>query len=214
MIAKLRTWVAATAFAATTAATGGAQSVLVGVRAGETSARQQGDYHVPGLTYDRVRGRTAGLVGTVEIGPWLALQGEALYVEKGARMRTWYEIRLDYIEVPLSVRLSTPPLFGLRAFLVRGNSMSWETQCSGYTTPLTTQSRSVVPAGRIAIRCAEYRGVRGDRGVIAGWGLSFDRGRTQLALDVRRVRGSNIGSRHSVRNDVSAVTLALARRLR
>jgi hypothetical protein len=193
----------------------GAQSLLLGARVGSSSATQQGAYHTQGYTYGSLSGRTAGLSATVEFGPFIALQVEELYTEKGGRFEyNLYEMRVDYLDFPIMARLSTPSVSGARGYVVGGWAPGVEVQCSGYTSPPSVQSRSRPPAGKVAIDCDSYRHYREDRSLVTGLGALYDRGRTQYSLEIRRMRGSDIGGDYALRNTYTTIMLGASRRLR
>jgi hypothetical protein len=191
-----------------------AQSLLLGARAGSSSAKQHGDYHIRGYTYGSLAGRTAGLSATVEFGPFVALQVEELYTEKGGRFEDSYEMRVDYLDFPILARLSTPTVSGARGYVVGGWAPGIELQCSGYTMAPSTQSRSRPPAGTVAINCDSHRYHRQDRSLVTGLGALYDRGRTQYSLEIRRLRGSDIGNMFALRNTYTALMFGASRRLR
>src|SRR5438034_11548920 len=110
-----------------------AQAVFVGGRAGLTSATQS--LNNPYFGYQRVHGLTGGFAATLEVGRYFAVQAEGLYVEKGARYATTYQMRMAYFETPLLARLSSPfVLSRYRLFALGGMAPSVELRCSGYQT--------------------------------------------------------------------------------
>lgn len=199
------------------AASAQAQTWHVGGHLGRTSAKQHmGD---PTYTYEVVHGLSAGVLGRIELTPWLAVQAEAVYVQKGARQSGVYLMRLDYLEAPLTVRLASPvALLGARPFVYSGVAPSVELRCGGYTTPPTIQFSSYwVPPRTMPLDCASQRQRYTDRGEMLGGGLSLERGRAQFTLDLRRTRGGDIAGYSSccrLRNDVTTVLFGFSRRFR
>jgi hypothetical protein len=192
-----------------------AQTFHVGGHVGRTSAKQHvGD---PVSTYQVVHGLSAGAFGRLALTPWLAVQADVVYAQKGARWYSSYEMRLDYLEAPLTVRLASPvPLFGARPYLYSGVAPSVELRCGGYTTPPSILSVYPGPAP-VALDCLSQRQRYTDRGTVLGGGVSLQRGRNEVALELRRVRGEDIsgyGACCRLRNDVTTLLLGVSRRLR
>jgi hypothetical protein len=193
---------------------GQAQPLLIGGLVGGSSATQ----NVPGqgTQYERRQGLTAGLTATLEVGSWFALQAGALYAEKGARLDRSYEMRNDYLDVPLLARFASPVGFrGIHPFLVAGMAPSVELKCSGYTTPPHIQTAGN-PPGTVPLDCQSQRRHHSDRGRVFGGGVLLNRGLEQLVLEFRRTRGQDISGYDccQLRNDVEAIVLGVSRRVR
>ena len=198
------------------AASAQAQTFHVGGHLGRTSAKQ----HVgePASTYQVIHGLSAGAFGRLELTPWLAVQAEAVYAQKGTRWYSIYEMRLDYLEAPLTVRLASPVApFGARPYAYSGVAPSVELRCHGYTTPPSILSVYPAPIPTVVLDCLSQRQRYTDRGAVLGAGVSLQRGRNEVALEFRRVRGEDIsgyGDCCRLRNDVRTVLLGVSRRLR
>ncbi|HEU4995068.1 MAG TPA: hypothetical protein VFT29_09610 [Gemmatimonadaceae bacterium] len=192
-----------------------AQGLLVGASVGRTSATQH--HSQRSFDYDRVHGATAAATALVELFPWLGLQAEAAYAERGGRQGQFYEMRIDYLELPLLARAATPFAYhGLRAVLLGGVSWGVEYRCSGYTVPPTILNRSSPPPGSVPLDCSSQRLRYSDRGRVVGGGIQLDHGEYRFSLEARRFRGRDIAgySCCALTNDATAITIGAARRLR
>ena len=193
-----------------------AQTLVLGGRAGLTSATQW--LNQPYFGYQRVHGTTAGVAATLELGPYFAVQAEGLYVEKGARYYTSYQMRMSYLEGSLLARLSWPIASSrYRLFALGGMAPSVELRCAGYQTvnnPVVNFFDA--PPGTSPLDCDSQRQRHTDRSQVMGGGLAFDRGPSQVTLEFRRTRGSDIAGYDccQLRNDVTSFLLGVSRKLR
>jgi len=191
-----------------------AQQLLLGGRIGRTSAMQH--LSDPSFDYGRREGLSTGVAATLELRSWFALEMEGLYAEKGARIDGFYEMRIDYLDVPLLARVASPvALYNLRPFLVAGLAPSVELHCSGYTTNPVAYSSSSNPPGTVPLNCDDQRRHHTDRGEVFGGGILLNRGRMQFTAEFRRTRGQDISGYDccQLRNDVTSILIGAVNRL-
>jgi hypothetical protein len=189
------------------------QSLYLGVQGGTTSATQ---HETTGRGYEAVHRLSGGVTASVEFTRWLAVQAEALYAQKGSRSGEFYEVRLDYVEVPLMVRLSTPfELAGLRAFVTGGGAGAWERGCSGWNA-LTLDLWPGAPV-TVLQGCPTQRQKRGDLSLVSGMGLAYHAGSQLLSVEIRHTSGISSISGYSccsLRNDATSVLVGASVKLR
>src|SRR4051812_6464177 len=150
----------------------GAQ-LYVGPRVGATSAIQRPSFDY----YQRLTGGTAGVNATLELSSWIAVEAEASYVQKGARYDRTYQMRLDYVETPVLLRLGSPlGASTIRPFLVGGIAPAEELRCSGYTGQIVfggALTASAIPPGTRLLNCDDQRSRHADFSSVLGGGFSF-----------------------------------------
>jgi hypothetical protein len=120
------------------AAPAAAQSPYVGARLGASRASFGGP---AALSFDSPRrGLVAGVLAGWRFGERLALQSEITWIRKGARGTLQgvegaipADLELNYVQIPLLLRLSLPTPLGVRPVLLAGGAMSLETHCSVFT---------------------------------------------------------------------------------
>ena len=169
------------------AAAAAAQDFVVGVHAGSTNTRQLSSSGYSAFE----RGASIGLSGAIAMKPWLALQLELLWADKGLLGRNSGPHR--YFEVPYMVKLASPrPLFGIRPFGLWGAAQAYELTC--------------------VADCASAERVTTDVSIVSGWGASAELGRFELAVERRHARGQNSLTRNAGRitSDVRTLVLRLS----
>ena len=154
-----------------------AQEAAVGVKAGINSANVKFEGDSANVSFDRRTGFVGGLFVVVPAKGRVALQAEALFSQKGAKINesgATGKVELDYLDIPLLLRVSSPaapvsfhvfagPSFGVR---LRAHSTgTFEGQTSD--EDISDQVK------------------RGDVGLVAGAGLDFGR----LTIDGRETWG-------------------------
>jgi hypothetical protein len=94
---------------------------------------------------------------------------------------------------------------------------SVELRCSGYQTLQYpgVQFAGSPPPGTVPLDCDSQRQRHTDRSQILGGGLAFDRGGSQVSLELRRTRGSDIAgySCCELRNVVTSFVLGVSRKV-
>ena len=86
-----------------------------GIKGGAALAQLRGEVEgeEDAETTDRKLGFAVGVFGTIPLGPALALQPEVLYVQKGGAfteedLEVEADLNLDYVQVPVLVKLTLP----------------------------------------------------------------------------------------------------------
>lgn len=203
------------------AATASAQQIFAGARFGASWASQRSS--IPFTDYGPRQGIIAGFSGTVELGRFVALQAEADYAQKGARLADTYKMQVDYLEVPLLARLTAPGWRGVRAFAAMGVAPAVELRCGGYTSGMyrldfLSSSSMAYPGGtfRVPLDCNSQRLRYSDRGEIFAGGLLLDNGPRQVSVEIRRVSGGDISGYGccELRNQTTSLVFGISRRLR
>lgn len=162
-----------------------AQELYFGVRGGGTSSTFGGD-DANGLDSYR-SGFSAGGVLGYGLSPWLQLQTELTWIQKGAEgtLQGFEEplavaIDSDYLQLPLLLRLTVPRSGPLRPMLLVGPAVSYELDCDARTDEselaLTLGCEDTAPDDR-------RRSV--DWSLVVGGGLTYDVGRWAILLDGR-----------------------------
>lgn len=170
-----------------------AQSLWLGAKAGRSSAK---------LADEDLGGRvafTGGVTLTIEFTQALALQGEALYAEKGfvERPGDW-EMQITYLETPVLLRLAIPTKTVIRPLVLAGVAWSLEVDCGGWTAPPGIPE---YPPPPIPLDCDEIRTDHLDMGWVVGGGLEFRVGRVSVTVEGRHTGGMiDIGSHYTFAN--------------
>ena len=139
-------------------------------------------------------------ISLIHLGP-VSIVPEVYYSQKGARQfdpvalaagptaaPTTLDFGLDYIEVPVLVKVSFPLARLLHGYVAGGPAYAWNINCSisvtsGGATMNTSDCNQAFGSFKTAMQKA-------DRGIVAGGGLDFNvLGLGGLNLDARVVRG-------------------------
>ena len=161
----------------------------MGFQGGNNSATQPGVWYAP----QRVNGAVAGVSAAFELGPYVAIQAEGLYSEKGARQGDRFFVRFKYLEFPVVARFSLPDVaFCVQPFATLGFSRAREIGCFGFESwaPPTWNSAGIVPYPRTPFDCNYRVATIFDRGQIVGVGLLKARDRVRYTLELRKVHGT------------------------
>jgi len=178
-----------------------AKSLWLGAKAGRSSAK---------LVDEDLGGRvafTGGVSLTIEFTQALALQGEALYAEKGfvERPGDW-EMQITYLEIPVLLRLAIPTKILVRPVILAGVAWSLEVDCGGWTTPCAIIPPTPLPP--IPLDCDEMRTDHLDMGWVVGGGLEFRVGRFSVTVEGRHTGGMIDIGRHYTFGNVQNETVA------
>jgi hypothetical protein len=177
------------------------------VYVGHNSATQQSSETTRDM--GSLGGFIAGVTALRQVTTWFALETGALYSEKGSRSLA-HMYRMNYIEIPLTVRLTTKqPLLGVQPYAIAGVASAQRVGCSGWTMIASPSGPS-----RAALSCDEYR--RTDLGRALGVGASHNRTHVQYRAEVRKTVGRDIlvHPSETLRNDVTSFFLIAQFRLR
>ena len=135
-----------------------------------------------------------GTVNLIHIG-WVSIVPEVYYSQKGGKQfdpadATTFDFGLDYIEVPVLLKVSFPIKGWLRGYVDGGPTYAWNVDCSISAISATTDgSISSTECGQ-TFRTYNTAMQKADRGVAGGGGLDFAvPGLGGLNLDARVVRG-------------------------
>lgn len=147
-----------------------------------------------------------GGFATFPVGSHVAIQPTALYSQEGTQSDAnglTGTIRLDYIEVPLLLKLS-PNLEGspLHPFLVVGPAVGFQVSCS---VQVKTSGQSVERPCADSAAAIDTKPVQ--LGVHFGVGLEFGRLAVGLAYQLGLTSIDNSGADASVRNRVMAIVV-------
>lgn len=113
------------------ASTAVAQEISVGVKAGVNFANLKFDPDDNDLDLDNRMGLVAGAFLVVPVTPQFAIQPEALFSMKGATMPMIEDsdaqgrVKLDYLDVPVLARFSSPSTTGTSLHLFAGPSFNF-----------------------------------------------------------------------------------------
>jgi hypothetical protein len=173
------------------------QSLWVGLRGGIVRARQVDDYG-PSAS---LGGAAVGLATVLEVRPWLGLEADFFFTEKGWRHPGSGGSSLDYLEIPMLVRLAIPgtdvdadPDLGVRPFVLVGAVRSFLVGCS---TIIAKDGYGTTDGHRRPTRfddhqfgsCSSYDPGHRDAGAQVGAGVSLRRLQYQVTLEARHTRG-------------------------
>jgi hypothetical protein len=177
------------------------------VYAGGNSATQQSSQRET----EPLSGFVAGLSALRHVTSWFALEGGALYSEKGSQSLS-HRYRLSYLEIPLTIRLSTKqPVFRVQPYAVAGVASAQRVGCSGWnivTPPGGTGPRPM------SMECNQFSNT--DFGKLFGAGASYTRTHVQYRAEVRKTVGRDIAvdPAYTLRNDVTSFFLIAQFKLR
>jgi hypothetical protein len=142
---------------------------------------------------ESARGLNLGATITLlHIGP-VSIVPEVYYAEKGSKeidlaTATTFEYGLDYIELPVLIKVAFPIKGWLRGYVDGGPAYAWNINCSVSATDAGT-TNTLNECGEM-FRSFDTAMEKADRGVVMGAGLDFTiRGLGGLNLDARLVRG-------------------------
>ena len=170
------------------------QDFAVGVHGGGIIARQ----HVPFGTSRELNSRSAGFSGAVLFNDWLAFRFELNLIDKGrgntpgapgpeedagfAIPSFGNAARFSYFEVPALLQVASPIEFGrARPFVTMGVAYGYELNCR----PACDPPDGMVSAGQHG---PLHRNT--DLGIVTGGGVSWDALPLQVALEIRKTRGT------------------------
>src|SRR2546423_5362289 len=103
-----------------------AQSLWLEGRIGRSSAVQHTEFFGQAREYEPLRGIAGGIAARADFTWWLSLQAEALYTEKGGQSGPNYLLRINYVEIPVLIRLTPLRWRGVSAFVTRGYARASE----------------------------------------------------------------------------------------
>ena len=171
-----------------------AQSLFVGVRAGQLSARQtsndasfcSGDVCFAGLNHTtraRKTSAVSGLSATLELAPWIAFASDLQFVEKGMLNEfSRADMKLEYVEMPMMIRVANPvPNVSVRLFGEGGLAPAREVSCRG--------RQPFDGVTFLSINCGTWRDRKFDVASVLGGGLLLRQPAYQVSLSYRRTRG-------------------------
>jgi hypothetical protein len=167
------------------AAPAAAQSPYVGARLGASRATLGGP--AAGNLDSPRRGFVAGVLGGWRFGERLALQSEITWIQKGAGGTLQgfegpiaADLELNYVQIPLLLRLTLPTPLGIRPVVLAGGAVSIETHCSTFIeeSELALTSACAAPDSR-------ERPSSTDWSVLFGAGLEYDAGPVLLGVEAR-----------------------------
>ncbi|HEY2954505.1 MAG TPA: porin family protein [Candidatus Eisenbacteria bacterium] len=184
-------------FASTAAPAAAAALAGYGFRSGTAIARFHGEYGDLIDSESRV-GFTGGLVARFKLSPLLSVQPEIGWVSKGDEgdlPGLHYEHRLDYLEIPVLLRLGLPTGPSVEPFLLAGPGLGIRTgsgvKLESRTSPSAPAATGVQPA-IIYERVGTFDGPRfrsQEWSAIGGAGLALGRGPLRIVLDTRYALG-------------------------
>src|SRR5262245_15125375 len=155
-----------------------------------------------------------GTVPLIHIG-WVSLVPEVYYSQKGAKQfdpadATTFDFGLDYIEVPVLVKVSFPIKGWLRGYVDGGPTYAWNVDCSVSAISATgTGTLSETECGQ-TFRSYNTAMQKADRGIAGGGGLDFAvPGLGGLNLDARVVRGLSRVREGTTGNDIKNQAFSL-----
>ncbi len=142
---------------------------------------------------ESARGLNLGAsISLLHIGP-VSIVPEVYYAEKGSKevdltTATSFEYGLDYIELPVLVKVAFPIKGWLRGYIDGGPAYAWNIDCSVSATEAGT-TNTLSECGEM-FRSFNTAMEKADRGVVMGGGIDFTvPGLGGLNLDARLVRG-------------------------
>lgn len=194
---------------------GVAQALYVGARMGGSFTTFGGDA-AEGLESSRGGLVVGGLVRW-RVHDRLTIQSEPAWVQKGARGSLVgfeepiaVDLRLDYVEIPLLVRVSMATPIPLRPTVSAGGAVSFETGCSVRTNP----EELALTFGCGYTQQGNRRRTT-DWSLVFGSGIEYDVGSTSLSLNGRYSLGLvEVGNVAGLRNRGGTVALGFVVPLR
>jgi outer membrane protein with beta-barrel domain len=112
------------------------QELVLGVKGGVNLATERFEGEAGNPSLGRRVGAVAGIFGTLPLLSWLELQPEALYAMKGAQLDLGgikSSVGIDYLEVPVLVRVSPGGGRTLSYFVVGGPSIGFRLRARSRT---------------------------------------------------------------------------------
>lgn len=131
---------------------------------------------------DMKPGFIGGLVFAFNINDAFAIQPEVLYCQKGTQNEDsslTIKVKLDYVEIPVLMKLTLPTTGSMRPFLYAGPAFAFKVSAK--------MGVSSSGSGSVDMDIENVKST--DLGLTVGGGLSFGLSRSRLSLDVRYTRG-------------------------
>ncbi len=167
-----------------------AQEIVYGIKAGASQAdlltvnRRTRDMSAP---WDSRTDATVGVTVAIGARRLAALQLEALFARKGWRhVQSASELRLDYVEMPILLRLAPTRARDITPVMLLGVAPSAELSCGGRSRPPTI---GFGPAPLQPIDCNEQRQRRYDVGLVGAVGADVSLGSVALTTELRYTHG-------------------------
>jgi hypothetical protein len=137
----------------------------------------------------RRTGFTAGGLLILPLGPEVAVEPEFLYTTKGAvsngtepnGTKTTATLKMNYVEVPVLLRLDLSPSGDTRPFLYAGPAISFKASCTIEGTSQGVSISSTCDA--LEVQGAKVKTV--DYGLIGGGGVAFNVGGRAFSIGAR-----------------------------
>jgi hypothetical protein len=114
-------------------------------------------------------------------------------------------MRLNYLEIPLLVRLAASARHPIRPVVLLGAAPAFELSCSGRTRPPSIPEN---PAPVGPLNCADYRTTRSDLGLVGALGAEWRLASITWTVEARYTHG--IGDLTAEWNYVSTSNRSLA----
>ncbi|MEL6614952.1 MAG: porin family protein [Bacteroidota bacterium] len=162
-------------------ASGAASQGAVGFKAGLNAADVEVFETVPtGLTESPRIGGSGGVWARYDVSPTFALQAEALYSQKGTRIgvtgeEAGFVIDIDYVEVPLVLRVTPAADPRLRFALYAGGAFAYK----------VSETVSITSEGETSTNQGDDLFETNDAGVLAG----LEIGSGNVGVDLRYTHG-------------------------
>jgi hypothetical protein len=137
----------------------------------------------------RRTGFTAGGLFILPVGPEFAIEPEFLYTTKGAvsnenqpsGVKATSTLKMNYVEVPVLLRLDVSPSGDVRPFLYGGPAIAFKASCNVEGTSQGVSISSTCDA--FEVQGAKVNTV--DYGLIGGGGVAFNVGGRALSIGAR-----------------------------
>lgn len=143
-----------------------AQELSVGVKVGPNAARQVGWCCGESNPFDSRLGLTGGATGTIGLVGPIGLQVELLYAGKGMRGSPAFQLRLNYLEAPVLMRVMPARRQAVRPVILLGVAPAFELSCTARALPPEPASAGPTEP----VDCGDYRATKVDLGLVGGIG--------------------------------------------
>lgn len=168
-----------------------AQPVLVGVKAGSSwSTMQSTSGGVASTPWGSRSDASAGISAALHVRGPLSVQVEGLYARRGWADGAESNLRLDYLEMPVLLRLAPEARRAVIPVVLLGVAPSTEVSCGGMRQPPLPTDFSQNNALPQPIQCNDERQRRRDLGLVGSIGVDVPLRTMAITTELRHTRGT------------------------
>ncbi len=168
-----------------------AQPVLLGVKAGSSrSTMQSTSGGVASTPWGSRSDPSAGISAAVRVRGPLSVQVEGLYARRGWADGSESNLRLDYLEMPVLLRLAPEARRAVIPVVLLGVAPSTEVSCGGLRQPPMPTGFTRNNAAAQPMDCSSERQRQRDLGLVGSIGVDVPLRSMAITTELRHTRGT------------------------